>query len=205
MWVRVSGFLVRGTAMPSDFLSLLSGDLDLNSTRSLYSKGMSLMYKFLLRCGACVCVELINWTCAFSQLFSGQSPRCYSLSLICPSSHASLWGVNFSICLQTCPCWHSTSCLEFVSWRQVKQFFFVLCKNWSPQQLHAHQSDQFTFPLPAEKQCCLFSVGCLNRPSPLRHHTCTTDPERGTTVLVNTHCHSHQYESQPLGRTELKV
>ena len=52
----------------------------------------------------------------------------------------------------------------FLLLEQGEMLFFFL--SWSPEQLRAHRSDQFTFPLPAEKQCCLFSVGCLNKPSP---------------------------------------
>lgn len=38
-WKKVSGFSARGTAMPSDFISFSSVDLDLNFPRSLRSEG----------------------------------------------------------------------------------------------------------------------------------------------------------------------
>lgn len=66
------------------------------------------------------------------------------------------------------------------------RFIFVSCKNCSPQQLHAHRLDQFTFSLPAENQCCVFSVVFGIGHPPLRLHTYTADPERGTSGLINT-------------------
>lgn len=54
---------LRGNAMPSDFISLFSGDLDLNSPRSFYSKGTYSSYYYSLVCfrsschvWICVCV-----------------------------------------------------------------------------------------------------------------------------------------------------
>lgn len=48
--------------MPSDFISLLSADLDLNSPKSLYSKGKT--YSFLLR----VLCPLAAASCVFCPL-----------------------------------------------------------------------------------------------------------------------------------------
>lgn len=129
------------------------------------------------------------------------APSCH-LSL---SSHASLWGVHFFLPVYiTCRLDSQLQVFKVLfpgaMW---SSFLCMSCKNWSPQQLHAHRSDQFTFSLPAEKQCCLFSVGCLNRPSPPEASHMHYWPWEGH-WCAHKHklCH-HQYGSQPSGRTGL--